>query len=206
MTSSNTEIRKLLMAYNFSPSDIVCEKIDAYRALLLRWNTKIALTTITDPKEVVRFHFCESIFAIAAGQFQNGRLADVGSGAGFPGLAIALAAPSMDVTLIERNSKKAAFLLEVIRSVEIRNARVLHSSIEDVSTDTKFQYVTARAFGHFSDLTSWSADHMDEDGRLALWLGEEDLKLIVSRTSFSWGDPVRIPGADKRILLIGEKE
>src|SRR5579863_1760181 len=106
------------------------DKITAYISLLLRWNKAISLTTVTDPGEILRFHFGESLFASSFLDLKNGRLADVGSGAGFPGLPLAMANQSLNVTLIESNAKKAAFLSEVTRSLELQDVTVARSRME----------------------------------------------------------------------------
>src|ERR1022692_1287749 len=96
-------------------------QLQAYLELLLRWNARINLTAVRDPEQIVTRHFGESLFAarvlrdtgaLAAGA----TLADVGSGAGFPGIPIQLFAPDVRVTLIESQNKKATFLREVVRA------------------------------------------------------------------------------------------
>jgi 16S rRNA (guanine527-N7)-methyltransferase len=107
---TNLQIERLLRGYGAATSPELTVKFNAYIELLLKWNRKIALTTVTDPEEIVKFHFGESLFATSHYNLENSRLADVGTGAGFPGLALALAIPTLSVTLIESNLKKCAFL------------------------------------------------------------------------------------------------
>src|SRR5579862_8916516 len=109
---TTSEIRALLLPYGFDASIETSGRIGLYVELLLKWNRKIALTTVTDPVEIIKFHFGESIFAISTGPCGKSRLADVGTGAGFPGLALALADSDLQVSLIESNLKKCAFLAE----------------------------------------------------------------------------------------------
>ena len=108
-------------------------QLQAYLALLLRWNARINLTTVRDPEQVVTRHFGESLFAARllrdAGAFtaQAGNaatLADVGSGAGFPGIPTKLFVPEVELTLIESQNKKATFLREVIRTLGIEGTEV----------------------------------------------------------------------------------
>src|SRR5689334_6164175 len=110
---SSADLAPLLTPYYPMYSVHLGDRIRAYIALLSEWNRKISLTAVTDPIEIVKFHFGESLFAAYTLEIGDGRLADVGSGAGFPGIPIALAVPCVQVTLIEANAKKAAFLYEV---------------------------------------------------------------------------------------------
>src|SRR5277367_1381735 len=116
-TLSNQEIIATLELYGINASHDLCEKIREYIAILLKWNQKIALTTVTNPNEILRFHFGESLFAVSAARIQQSRLADVGSGAGFPGLAVRLILESGKFVLIESNARKATFLSEVVREL-----------------------------------------------------------------------------------------
>ncbi len=117
-TLSNSLIESTLRPYGVAIESEVADKIRAYVALLLKWNKAISLTTVTDPVEILKFHFGESIFAAAVANLVRSRLADVGSGAGFPGSPLAIVVPSLDVTLIESNAKKCAFLSEVRASFQ----------------------------------------------------------------------------------------
>src|SRR4029077_264746 len=101
--------------------------IQRYLAMLLAWNEKVNLTAIRDPLEVLYRHFCESMYAAAAVPLQAGRLADVGSGGGFPVLALKIAQPELQVFLIESNVKKATFLAEVVRELYLIDTPVLVS-------------------------------------------------------------------------------
>jgi 16S rRNA (guanine527-N7)-methyltransferase len=110
----------------------MCLAIQKYISVLLRWNKKIALTAITDPLDIVRFHFGESMFGAPAVPIRKGRLADVGTGAGFPGLPLKLLVPSLDLVLIESNAKKASFLSECIRELNLTGVDVYRGRVEEI--------------------------------------------------------------------------
>src|SRR5579862_3510821 len=112
---TSDQIISTLRPYGVPESSALSEKIRIYIDLLLKWNRKIALTAVTDPVDILKFHFGESLFAISTGVCGKSRLADVGTGAGFPGLVLAMADSNLDVSLIESNLKKCAFLSEAIR-------------------------------------------------------------------------------------------
>lgn len=198
---SDSEIRAALAPFGVAANDQLCCGIQAYISLLLLWNRKISLTAVVQPKEIVQFHFGESLFAVEKVGMENGRLADVGSGAGFPGIPIAMAVSTLRVTLIEANHKKAAFLSEVIRRLDLRNAAVLRSRTDDVVE--RFDFITARAVGPHKQLIRWSHRSLARPGKLILWLGEGDAALIGSEEGWDWQSPIRIPVSRNRVLLIG---
>ena len=115
---SDETIRRGLGAFEVQPTDeqILC--IHKYMRLLLQWNEKLNLTAIRDPLEILHRHFCESMFAAIAVPTNSGRLADIGSGAGFPGLPLKILRPELELFLVESNIKKGTFLAEVIRDLE----------------------------------------------------------------------------------------
>src|SRR5260370_8789673 len=111
---SDGAIAKALTPFNVGPSATLADSIRKYADLLLLWNHKVNLTSITNPREILARHFGESLFAASAVPISAGRLADVGSGAGFPGLALKLFVPDLEVFLVESVMKTATFLLQRI--------------------------------------------------------------------------------------------
>jgi 16S rRNA (guanine527-N7)-methyltransferase len=198
---SETRIAKLLDPYGVTTKPALAQQIGLYIDLLLKWNSKIALTTVTDPIEIVRFHFGESLFAASCYKFEKSRLADVGSGPGFPGLPLAMLVPDLEVKLIESNQKKCAFLNEVCRQVDISNASVLCGRM--ASVDSTFDFVTARALGSFDELLPWVGQRLTRRGRLILWLGESDAEALSRSSGWVWDRPIQIPGSERRFLLSG---
>lgn len=199
-----TNIQAELKPYGIEASHELCASIQRYIALLLQWNKHISLTTVTDPAEVVRFHFGESLFAATAVPIRGGRLADVGSGAGFPGLALRLADPDLSLMLIESNVKKATFLFEIIRDLQLDHVMVARTRMEDFSSaDSGFDFVTARALGKHDELLAWASTNLSSKGKVVLWLGEEDSTAISRKSEWNWRDPIHIPGSKRRFLLVG---
>jgi 16S rRNA (guanine527-N7)-methyltransferase len=197
-------IALILRDYGVAATPALCLAIQSYISVLLRWNEKIALTTITDPLDIVRFHFGESMFGAAAVPIKEGRLADVGTGAGFPGLPLKLFLPSLDLFLIESNAKKASFLSECIRGLDLRGVEVYRGRFEDIKpAENRFDFVTARALGGYSELVAWSLRQLAPGGSLVLWLGERDAAEIRKSLNLNWRSPVPITGSDRRVLLIG---
>jgi 16S rRNA (guanine527-N7)-methyltransferase len=203
-TITDNAIVSNLREYGVAATPALCLAIQKYISILLRWNEKIALTTITDPLDIIRIHFGESMFGAAAVPIKEGRLADVGTGAGFPGLPLKLLLPSLDLVLIESNAKKASFLSECIRELKLTGVEVYRSRFEDIkSPESRFDFVTARALGGYSEFVAWSQKRLARGGVLVLWVGERDAVEVRKTSNLSWRAPVPITGSDRRVLLIG---
>jgi 16S rRNA (guanine527-N7)-methyltransferase len=127
------------------PPDLL-QQLSSYLDLLVKWNARTNLTAVRNPEDMVRRHFGESLFA---GRFLGDplpdTLLDLGSGAGFPGIPIALLHPSIAVTLAESQNKKATFLREVVRTLGLKNIQVWDGRAEDLPADRRFHTVTLRA-------------------------------------------------------------
>ncbi|HVX29023.1 MAG TPA: 16S rRNA (guanine(527)-N(7))-methyltransferase RsmG, partial [Nitrolancea sp.] len=137
--------------------DTALERFAAYRALLVDWNARFNLTRITDPDEIERRLFLDSLalapllqrHRVASRVTGNLRVVDVGAGAGFPGLPLKIADPSIELTLIDATAKKVGFLEEAIRVLGLTNARAVHGRSEELAHDpayrSAFDVVVARA-------------------------------------------------------------
>ncbi len=198
------EIREALAPFSILPSDDQIGKIRDYVQLLLKWNRSISLTAVKDPIEIVARHFGESIFASKLLPVENCRLADVGTGAGFPGLALKIACPTIHLILIESNKKKCAFLSEVIRILGLTDVEVRADRFEQIRPEAiEANLITSRAVGEFKQLLRWSTNALAHRGHLMLWVGAEDSTRISSNGGWTWQPPVRIPDSQRRFILIG---
>jgi 16S rRNA (guanine527-N7)-methyltransferase len=172
--------------------------------LLLQWNQKVSLTSLRDPAEILQRHFGESMFAASTVPISSGRLADVGSGAGFPGLALKIACPALEVVLIESNRKKSVFLSEVVRLLNLGGVEVAGSRMEDLSVRAGFaSFVSARAMGNLDRILRWARKALPEEGQVVLWLGATDAERVSLRHGWRWREPIKIPGSHRRVLLMG---
>ena len=177
-----------------------------YLDLLLKWNAKINLTAVRVPEVMIARHFGESFFAanklLSANQAIS--VIDLGSGAGFPGLPLAIFAPEARVTLIEAHGKKAAFLNEVISALKLTNARVVRQRGESYSACADL--VTMRAVEAFSRSLPVAMNLAKAGGRLGLMIGTSQVTAAKAATAgVVWGDAVSFPGSESRILLVGTK-
>lgn len=203
---SNEVIVRVLAIYNVEITARLCDQIRAYTDLLLRWNRRISLTTITEPLEILRLHFGESFLAVSAIPIRHGRLADVGSGPGFPAIPIRMASPNIAVTLIESNRKKAAFLAEIARELDLSDVEIHSGRMEELEVRSlDFDFITVRAVAIDKAFLLWSGGHLRSGGKLALWLGRQASEELSRVSSWKWRDPIDIPQSQQRVILVGSK-
>jgi 16S rRNA (guanine527-N7)-methyltransferase len=200
-------IRHALGEFQLTASDQQVLQIQQYMKVLLTWNEKINLTAIRDPREILYRHFCESMYAAATVPMENGRLADVGSGGGFPGLPLKIIRPDLQVILIESNLKKATFLAEVIRELELRDAQVLVRRYEELGEEVApLDYVCSRALGEFVPFLEWALSEHLAAKQVILWIGGRDLPEIEKIHTWNWREPIQVPHSLRRLLLVGAKK
>lgn len=197
--------------------------ISTYIDLLLRWNARINLTAIRDPEEIVRRHFGESFFAarhlfpersqskaspVSASQesMRPFTMADVGSGAGFPGIPIKLWAREISPTLIESNQKKAVFLREVCRALRLADASVEGVRVEQTAIGA-FNLVTMRAVERFADVLPAVGKLVAAGGKLGLLISSTQVATAQGKLpGFRWDKAAPIPLSESRVLLVGTTE
>jgi 16S rRNA (guanine527-N7)-methyltransferase len=202
------------------------QSISTYIDVLLRWNARINLTAIRAPEEIVTRHFGESLFAARhlfpvpsgraalqarvtghkeIGASAPASVADVGSGAGFPGLPIKLWAPHISLTLIESNHKKAAFLREVTRALTLTDVNIQNTRAESIPPAT-YDTVTLRAVERFESILPTAAALVAPGGRLALLISSaQETQPRSTLPDLIWSEPTPIPQSRSRILLIARR-
>src|SRR5713101_3717674 len=200
-------IRRALGEFKLPAYDDQVLQIQQYIKILLMWNEKINLTASRDPLEILYRHFCESMYAAVSVPVENGRLADVGSGGGFPCLALKIIRPNLDVFLVESNIKKVTFLAEVIRELGLRGAQVLARRYEELGEEVApLDYVCSRALGEFPAFLEWTGSEQIAAKQVILWIGARDLAEIQKMSTWNWREPVPVPHSLRRLLLIGTKK
>jgi len=185
-------------------------QLQVYLDLLLKWNARMNLTAVRDAEQIVTRHFGESLFGagVLLGNRENLQapfvVADVGSGAGFPGIPIKLWSPRIQLTLIESQNKKATFLREVIRTLKLE-AAVFCGRAE--AWGKAADLVTLRAVEKFERILPVAADLVAPGGRLGLFIGEKQLSRAheIVDESFAWREPVAIPQSDGRVIAVAAR-
>jgi 16S rRNA (guanine527-N7)-methyltransferase len=196
-TLTPEEIADLLSPYLEFATPSLLAQLSTYLDLLLKWNARTNLTAIRSPQEIVTRHFGESLFA-AQHLGEPKTLLDFGSGAGFPGVPIALLRPEIHVTLAESQNKKASFLREAVRSLSLK-AEIWPHRVEEMPPSTTFDTITLRA-----------VDSMSPAIRAAAPLAAQSLILLTSAAShaeiprlpeFHQNPPIPMPDSVERMIL-----
>jgi 16S rRNA (guanine527-N7)-methyltransferase len=190
------KLEELLRPFGIGLSDRQRMQLQTYLELLLRWNSKINLTAIRQAEDCVTRHFGESLYLAQRAQLE-GSLLDIGSGAGFPGLALKILFPDLGVTLLEPTAKKRAFLKEVTRACEFRDVEVCGLRLEEFvgeATYPLFDSASSRAVGHFDKLIPFAVRCLRPGGSLYLWLtGSQGRQLGALADRLRWDSPLPIP-------------
>jgi 16S rRNA (guanine527-N7)-methyltransferase len=181
--------------------DALLASIDVHLTLLIRWNQRMNLSALRTPEAMVERHFGESLFAARHLCPRNAHhnLFDLGSGAGFPGLPIKYWAPGLQLTLIESHGKKATFLREVGRALNLTGFSVLNARAETIAQ--RASLVTMRAVEHFEQVLVAAAGLVAPGGRLALLIGEAQRERALSLLPAGSSDTASLPASQERILL-----
>jgi len=140
-------------------------KLLAYLALFEKWNRVYNLSAIREPERMVSHHLLDSLAAVPL--FGNGRVLDVGSGGGLPGIPLAIARPDLSVTLIDTVSKKTAFLTQAKAELGLGNLAVVTGRVEDYTDETGFDTITSRAFSELTLFVNLTRHLLASGGR---WL------------------------------------
>lgn len=174
-----------------------------YLALLERWNRTYNLTAIRDPREMLVKHLLDSL---AMARFvDGGRLADLGTGPGLPGIPLAIARPALQVALVESNGKKARFLREAVRHLGLSNARVIESRAEAVAEPGGFELITARALDRLAGILAVGGHLLAPGGRLLAMKGvlpSDEIAELPADWTVSAVHSLRVPGLSAERHLV----
>jgi 16S rRNA (guanine527-N7)-methyltransferase len=203
--SASVRLNTLLAEAGLQPLDSAQAKgFESYISLILRWNARINLTAIRDEEDILRRHFVESIVCARSLPAGISTLLDFGSGAGFPGIPIALCRPEIAVTLAESQGKKAAFLREAVRVLGL-GATIHSGRAEELCT--AFDCVTLRAVDRMGVAVHAAAHLVRPNGWLALMTTGKELDGLkaAAGTEFAWVKLLPLPGGEERLLALGER-
>jgi 16S rRNA (guanine527-N7)-methyltransferase len=199
-----TELEAGLAALGLAPA--LAEPLLAYLALLDRWNRTYNLTAIRHPREMVSRHLLDSLAMHP--YVQAGTLADLGTGAGLPGIPLAIAQPALQVTLVESNGKKARFMREALRTLGLDNARVAEARIEALDRPGAFDAITARALATLPLILELGGDLLAPGGTLLAMKGAVPIDEIAALPA-GWQveriEPLQVPGlaAERHLVVVG---
>lgn len=156
---SKSLLKEKAALYGVALDEKALERFDIYARLLVEWNEKINLTAITEPDEIVIKHFVDSLSIFSAVDIPVGsRVIDVGTGAGFPGVAMLIARPDLDITLMDSTNKKLNVIRDILENIGLE-ANVVHKRAEEAGQSKDFResydFATARAVSNLRDLSEF---------------------------------------------------
>ncbi len=165
--------------------------------LLERWNQRLNLTAVRRLEEAIPLHYCESVFFGTLLPRETVRIMDVGSGAGFPGLPIAVVRPECEVWLVEANARKCVFLREAVRVMELENVRVVEARAEELGE--RVDWAVSRAV-RWEDVVEIARRLAGGVGLLVSQQAAEEAHAVAG---IRWSEPVKIPWGSRRVALLG---
>jgi 16S rRNA (guanine527-N7)-methyltransferase len=217
MTSTENDLRATLLdGLRELQLDLNAQQIDqllAYQALIAKWTQVYNLTAVRDPLDMMTHHVLDSLAAVpalqrylrSAGLAQGSRLLDVGSGAGLPGVVIAVCCPAVAVTCVDAVAKKAAFITQSALTLKLPNLIGLHSRVENITES--FDVICSRAFASLADYTKLSAAALAPQGVWMAMKGKhpvDELPALPENIAMFHVEQLRVPGlqAERCILWL----
>lgn len=204
------ELVKLCQLHQFFPTNLnqIIDKAAEHFSLLLKWNQKISLTTITDPKQAAEQLYFESLFATKFISNEINSVVDIGTGAGFPGLPICFAKTDSSITLIEADKRKAAFLAEVRRSLNLSNLKIINDRFENISLESDL--ITVRALEKLENQVPKIIEKFTKSKLIILFVSLQTANNILSVSKEKLlgreSEITALPESKNRVLLLFHKK
>ena len=170
----------------------------AYLELLAKWNRSYNLTAVRDMSEMVTRHLLDSLAVVP--YLPAGRIIDIGTGGGLPGIPLSLVFPERDFTLLDSNGKKTRFLVQAKASLGLKNVTVVHQRVENYQSDLPFDCVITRAFASVTDILTGSRHLLGSGGEVLAMKGEVpegELAVLPAGYRLLEVIPLRVPGLEQ---------
>ena len=196
-------LRDGLDALDVSYGDDAIDNLLSFMDLLVEWNKTHNLTAVDDPHEVLAVHILDS--ASIKPYLKGAALLDVGSGAGLPGMILAILSPALQVTSVESRNKKAQFQMFAANKLGLQNFKVENVRIEDYTPKEKFPMITSRAFASLDDFVSGSKQALSDNGRWLAMKGavpEDEMKVLKKRNLKFDTFTLKVPELDAQGNLV----
>lgn len=193
-------IQQGLYELDIPSKDTQLDVLLCFIKLIEKWNKIYNLTAIKKPEEMARLHILDSLTVLP--YIKGQRVADIGTGAGFPGVPLAIFLPEVDFTLIDSNSKKTRFVQQAILELKLNNVMVIHSRIENAQITPVFSTVIMRAFSNLQTIIRLTRHVMDAQSVLLAMKGQYPYAELASLTVPHSVIPIRIPSMKAERCLI----
>ena len=211
MRAGEQELRAGLRALQLDLGDAQVGQLLDYQDLIGKWTKVYNLTAVRDPAEMMTHHLLDSLAAVLplrhhlqkAGLEQGAKLLDVGSGAGLPGVVIAICCPEVAVTCVDTVAKKAAFIKQAALALKLPNLSGLHARVETITTP--FEVICSRAFASLVDFTNWSADALAPQGAWMAMKGKhpaDEIAALPAGVEVFHVEQLQVPGLDAERCIV----
>lgn len=198
------DCRKILVSgiasLNLNATDEQVDQLLDFIKLIEKWNKAYNLTAIRDRAEMARLHILDSLAIVP--HIEGKRIIDIGTGAGLPGIPLAICLPEVGFTLLDSNAKKTRFVQQVVLELKLKNVEVLHSRVENYHPEQAYDAVLTRAFAGLSDIVRLTAHLLTKDGVLLAMKGQNldaELAEITAKKSVI---SISVPGTDVERCLV----
>lgn len=198
------DCRKILVSgiasLNLNVTDQQVDQLLNFIKLIEKWNKAYNLTAIRDREEMARLHILDSLAIVP--HIEGRRIIDIGTGAGLPGIPLAICLPEVGFTLLDSNAKKTRFVQQVVLELKLKNVEVLHSRVENYHPEQRYDAVLTRAFASLPDIVKLTAHLLSKEGVLLAMKGQSldaELAEITAKKSVI---SVSIPGTDVERCLV----
>jgi 16S rRNA (guanine527-N7)-methyltransferase len=200
MDSCRVKLQQGLVALNLPVDDVQLEMLLSFIKLIEKWNKAYNLTAVRDPLEMVSLHLLDSLAILP--YIKSPRVADIGTGAGLPGIPLAICMPECHFTLVDSNSKKTRFVQQAALELRLKNLDIVHSRVELLKPQTLFSTVICRAFASMGDILSLTGHLLADDGLLLAMKGQMPAEELLALSSDYTVVPLVVPGIDAERCLI----
>ena len=209
MSSDEATLRAGLVQLGLELSALQISQLLDYRKLIAKWTKVYNLTAVRDPAEMMTHHLLDSLAIIAPlrQRVAQGQLLDVGSGAGLPGVVIAICCPAIHVTCVDTVAKKATFIKQVALELKLPNLAGLHARVENI--DQPFDLICSRAFASLPDFTQWSARALAPNGVWMAMKGKhptDELAALPATVGVFHVEQLQVPGLDAERCVVWMRE
>jgi 16S rRNA (guanine527-N7)-methyltransferase len=198
------DCRKILVSgiasLNLKVTDQQVDQLLSFIKLIEKWNKAYNLTAIRDREEMARLHILDSLTIVP--HIEGKRIIDIGTGAGLPGIPLAICLPEVGFTLLDSNAKKTRFVQQVVLELKLKNVEVLHSRVENYHPEQTYDAVLTRAFASLPDIVKLTAHLLSKEGVLLAMKGQSldaELAEITAKKSVI---SVSVPGTDVERCLV----
>ncbi|MGZ5008721.1 MAG: 16S rRNA (guanine(527)-N(7))-methyltransferase RsmG [Methylobacter sp.] len=189
-----------IAALHLNVTDDQVDRLLDFIKLIEKWNKAYNLTAIRNREEMARLHILDSLAIVP--HIEGKRIIDIGTGAGLPGIPLAICLPDIHFTLLDSNAKKTRFVQQVILELKLKNVEVLHSRVEDYHPEQGYDAVLTRAFASLPDIVKLTSHLLSKDGVLLAMKGQSLDAELAEVTAQKSVIAVSVPGADVERCLI----